>query len=369
MTIPTCFNRIAALSCCLAFLVAAAPPAIAQAPSEELIETYDGVKLRGLFYKATTQKNNSVVMILHPYGQDPSKGDYDGLAKTLAGEGYHVLRFDFRGHGKSTDIIPERFWKEPMNRQYVVGANRNPQKKEISFKDFRASQYFPTLVNDIAAARTWIDVKNDSREVNASTIYIIGAGDAATLGMLFITTEWHREGKEPPPVGFAGIKPQYVSSRRGIVQQIDPAGKDYGGTVFLSPMRHASVSSNTIEDWVSKYGRQTDGDMRKETPMLFIHGEKDREGESACKFFVNQVMVAAGKPTLRVEKLDFTFLRSVKGTVLKGVDLLGKNDTLGTEKMIIEFLAKMEEERKKKNPFNRTYTKPLPIDLPSFGVR
>ena len=220
------------------------------------------------------------------------------------------------------------------------------------------------LVNDIAAIRSLIDVKHDLGEANTSSIYFVGAGDAATLGMMFMTSEWHRDAKLPN-VAVPALLPQFVSST-GRIYGTDPAGRDYGGGVWLSPTRHPSVSANAVESWVSKYGRDTNGDMRKETPMLFVHGDKDKEGELSCKYFTNQVMVAGGKTSPKLDKLDFTFLRTVKGTDLKGVDLLGKDATLGTEKMIIEFLNKMEVERKKKNRYAREYKNPLPIAINSF---
>ncbi len=339
------------------------------APSDESITTFDGVKLDVKFYKAGAQKNGSVVILLHAFGKDPNKGDWDGLAKTLTKEGFNVVRFDFRGHGKSTDVVPEMFWKNDalsvLNKAHMKGATKNPPAKEIFVKDFeKKNAYFPMLVNDIAAIRSLVDVKNDLGEVNSSSVYFVGAGDAATLGMMFMTSEWHRDAKLPN-VAVPALLPRFVSAT-GRNCGTDPAGRDYGGGVWLSPTRHPSVSTSAVENWVAKYGRDTNGDMRKETPMLFVHGDKDKEGDLSCKYFTNQVMVAGGKTSPKLDKLDFTFLRTVKGTDLKGVDLLGKDATLGTEKMIIEFLNKMEVERKKKNRYAREYKNPLPIVINSF---
>ncbi len=105
--------------------------------------------------------------------------------------------------------------------------------------------------------------------------------------------------------------------------------------------------------------------MRKETPMLFVYGEKDPDGLKNCKYFNDQVMVAPGRGKL--DKLEQTFLRERKGTDLKGVGLLGKNDTLGTEKLIVEFLNKMEEIRRKRPRVVREYSEPVRINLGSFG--
>jgi pimeloyl-ACP methyl ester carboxylesterase len=357
--LPLAFTALAG-----AFFVQTAPEARPQnEPSDELIETADGVKLRGILYKAQNSKNGSCVIILHEPFTDPTKGDWEGLAKTLAKNGYHTLRFDFRGHGKSKDLIPEKFWREPLN-QKLPGANRTPAKDTIDVKDFEKKRdYYPQLVYDIAAARNHLDKLNDDGQVNTSSVYLIGAGDATTLGMLFLATEWHREQKKPT-LAFNQQK-FFVSANLSIAAGGSPAGRDYGGAVWLSPKRMAGFGSSAVENWVARHGRDPNGDMRKETPMLFVHGEKDEAGKSASKYFNDQVMVAGGRG--RLEKLDSTYIRDRKGTNLTGVSLLGKDDQLGTEKLILEFLDKMEELRRKKVRITREYTEPLRINLASFG--
>lgn len=359
--LPIAFTALAAT-----FFIQTAPDARPQAPgdpTDELIETADGVKLRGIFYKSSTSKNGSCVMIVHEPFTDPTKGDWDGLGRTLAKNGFHTLRFDLRGHGKSKDLIPAKFWIDPLNST-LPGANKKPPKDELDIKDFQTKKnYYPQMVYDLAAARNHLDKLNDDGQVNTSSIYIIGAGDAATLGMMFLATEWHREQKKP--MGVFNQQKFWIASTLAIASGGSPAGRDYGGAVWLSPKVMAGFSRNSIERWVSQHGRGADGDMRKETPMLFVYGEKDPDGLKNSKYFNDQVMVAAGRGKL--DKLDQTFLRERKGTDLKGVGLLGKDDTLGTEKLIIEFLNKMEELRRKKPRVIREYPEPVKINLASFG--
>lgn len=337
----------------------------AQDPTDENIETVDGAKLRGIFYKAANSKNGSCVILLHEPFADPTKGDWDGLAKTLASKGYHTLRFDFRGHGKSKEVIPDKFWKDSLNSD-LSAASKNPPKKTIEVKDFQNKKdYYPKLVYDIAAARNHLDKLNDDGQVNTSSVYIIGAGEAATLGMMFLTTEWHREQKKPMlPFGAKKL----AIGTGAVANGSSPAGRDYGGAVWLTPKRMPGFNNAAIENWVARYGRNNDGDMRTETPMLFVYGEKDANGVKESKFFFDQVMVANGKPSSKIEKLDATFLRERKSTNLAGVNLLGKNDTLGTETMIVEFLDKMEERRRKKPRITRDYQEPLAIYLSQFGT-
>src|SRR5262249_1350054 len=101
-----------------------------------------------------------------------------------------VLSFDFRGHGDSTNVGPG-FWQAARaNTSHIKGAAANKQK--ISYKEF-APAYIPMLVNDIAAAKRYLDVQNNAKVSNSSNVILIGAEDGAALGLLWAASEWHRE--------------------------------------------------------------------------------------------------------------------------------------------------------------------------------
>src|SRR5262245_59382816 len=106
-----------------------APEALAQGndPVEETFLTDDGLQLRGLFLQSDkTPSTDPVVILMYAPGKgnDMDKGDWKGLAKALAKEGYNVFRFDWRGHGKSKDIKDTaRFWGLAMPPNNV---NPNP---------------------------------------------------------------------------------------------------------------------------------------------------------------------------------------------------------------------------------------------------
>src|SRR5262249_14273322 len=123
------------------------PEAVAQdkipPPEEETFLTADGVKLHGLFHATPKNPNTApVVILLSAPGpdRDMPKGDWGALANRLNKEGYHVFRFDWRGHGKSTDIKdPDKFWHNnysgPYNRKYVKGGPpKKPLKNDIFLK-------------------------------------------------------------------------------------------------------------------------------------------------------------------------------------------------------------------------------------------
>ena len=188
------------------------------------ILTVDGVKLRGQFYPATNKCLATVIM-LHSIGEGKSMKapEWQSLAKSLQKNGCSVLMFDFRGHGDSTEIAsPKDFWSLMPNAKYV----RTKNKEEIDVKDFikQGAYYLPVLCNDIAAARAYLERRNDnSKDCNTSTIVVIGADTGATLGAIWMNSEWNRY--KIVPNANNPLRPELAKT---------PEGKDIIGAVFLS---------------------------------------------------------------------------------------------------------------------------------------
>lgn len=362
-------QRIVRMGLMAGLLFGMATAAQAQkAPEEKSFRTADGVSIRGLFYQGKGSAM-PVVVLMHAYKANPDEASWSDLAQQLVAKGYNVFRFDFRGHGKSTDVDPDVFWSNPVNKSNVrvSPGMRQATDSSIKFEDFKTS-YYPMLVQDLAAVRSQIDLMNDNGELNSSSIYLIGAGDAVNLGMFFIATEWLRERQKPENFNlFVPPAQQVVSPRRPMMAASEPAGTDYAGAVWLGPSKApGGITSSTLRNWVlSPYALK----LRNETAMLFVYGEKDRTGEQYSKSLFNEVLVvnartAPGAGTLA--KPEQTFLREIKGSGNTGVKLLGNK--LGTEKMIEEFLTAVEKERKSKTRKIRQWDKPLYIDVFGFGA-
>jgi len=88
------------------------PAAGARAPArpvEEAFTTADGVRLKGLFHRSPNgdKQGDAVVVLLYPPGPDRNmlKGNWDDLVGRLNDAGFHVFRFDWRGHGGSFDLV------------------------------------------------------------------------------------------------------------------------------------------------------------------------------------------------------------------------------------------------------------------------
>jgi pimeloyl-ACP methyl ester carboxylesterase len=345
-------------------------------PVEETFSTADGVILRGLFYKAAQNSSSApVVILLYPPGQrgaetDMTKGDWEGLARRLTQEGYNVFRFDWRGHGKRGHEIKDKevFWTNrytgPWNVKYVTGFGKKPLKNDIYFKDIRDPlRYMPVYLLDLAAVRAHLDAKNP-RECNTSSIYLIGAGTAATLGMAWIVTEWYRPAIAP---GLAEIFPapryEYVPQRIAGGVKV-PAGEDISAAVWLSPIRPSVVSETLAKRWISAFAPK----LRDNNPMLFLYGDDDAIAQRDARFFFHEVLVGAGNRQLGLNPLNPKYLLAVKGAKnLSGVGLLGNNAMLKTEDTIVQFMAAIQKERAKVVARDRGYNAPFFIDLSYFG--
>jgi len=352
-------------------------------PEQETVTTADGVKLRGLFHKSDSpnaaKNGDPVVILLYAPGpgKDMTKGDWAGLAHRLNQEGYHVFRFDWRGHGKSTDIADvKKFWQTaalcaPTNNKYITGAGKSPPKATLSVeKDFgpgatKLPGYAPMLVNDLAAVRMHLDQKNDNGFINTSSVYLIGAGDAATLGLMWITSEWLRPAVMPGPnqLGLGVPRYEYVPQRL-LGGTGTRAGETIAGAVWLTPTHPRNGLLNneiTIRGWASKLAPK----LRDLNPMLFVYGEEDKAGADHAKFFYNEVLVAEPRGS-GLKKLEQTFIRPVANTKLSGAALLGNNAELKVEDKMVEYLNAIQKERAKITTKKRQFTDPYAVDLRHF---
>ena len=346
-------------------------------PVAETFNTADGMQLHGLFH--ATNKNPSgapVVVFMYPPGpdRDMTKGDWAGLAKKLNDEGYHVFQFDWRGHGKSTKITDkQKFWNNP----YLNGRGNDfnalikvkPGAGSFTFKDItNPTKFMPAYLTDLAAVRVHLDSKNDNKDLNTSSIYIVGAGDATALGMAWMTAEWNRPATFPN-VNLLGLGvPGYEYIPQRLTGEFVEAGGDFGAAVWLTPNRPQSFPVKTLQNWIAPPRTAPPGmvfapKMRENNPMLFIYAEKDSNGDKQAKFFYNEVLVAEPKKGGMLEPVEMTKIFVVKGgEQLQGVKLLGQDASLKTETTIAQYFAAIQKQRQKLASKTRKYDTPYYID-------
>ena len=323
----------------------------------------DGVELQGVLYKSVKPGPQPCVILLHSPTVADNKGsatgDWHGLAQTLAGEGFNVLRFDFRGHGKS-DLIKSKaeFWNNPKitvnARSFPVLFNKKPQpdafKSTEYIKKNATSPYIPMLANDVMAARVMLDVKNDSGDLNTSSTYLIGAGDATIVGMLYLMAEWDRPQVQQPGVNIESL-PLTQQDLFNLKGKPEWAGKDIAGAIWLSPTKPTLPQQTILQAWVKNKPQ-----IRDANKMMFVYGADDLPAKDATNYYFNQALIADPPKNsgIKLDPIRLTKKVEIKKSKLSGVDLLGKD--LGTETEIVKYLKDLETDRKNVARVTRNWT-------------
>src|SRR5262249_32270995 len=230
---------------------------------------------------------------------------------------FAVFLFDFRGHGRSLDI-KEDFWRNPFNRTGVKGWDVRKPRETIGFKDFH-KEYNLNLVNDIAAAKAYLDSLNDQGKVNSANVVLIGAKEGATLGALWMRQEWSRY-----PLNGA-FKPDMNN----------PCGRDIVCAIWLSISPRIGYS-NVPLSLTLRFNKE------KKVPMAFLYGDKDERGKTVADKVLNVLnpkkngqrnpkLLIGAKKIDGAEKLDGRQPRGGSGTEISIASWLG--DVMKTKKL------------------------------------
>jgi hypothetical protein len=305
------------------------PSLWAQKTESARFKTVDGVNIYGTYYPSN-RRNAPVVLLLHALGEDSSKKGMTTLGEELSAKGYAVLAFDFRGHGRSTSVEPAEFWYSgaaPRNTlntsSYIKG---QVGRDTIDFKDFNPS-YYTVLINDIAAARGYLDRKNDTGACNTNNLIVIGAEDGGTLGAIWINSECYRHRFYPATTTFP-IQPPKLE------KQSEGEGIICGIWLSLSPKLGGRDIS--MPQTLALPART------RATPMVFIYGDGDELGTKFAKYCEkNLVTYEDGKDgKQKSDNYKYTLTVGVPGNV-KGANLISKNITEG----LVKYLDSMIQDK------------------------
>jgi alpha-beta hydrolase superfamily lysophospholipase len=329
------------LACLSLFFLAKSGCLLAADDTEDKIDskrvhfpTYDEVELSGTFYRsapaAGKKDKDAVVLLLHDFRAAKGGGSHqDGwnhLAGRLQKEGYAVFSFDFRGFGDSKSVSP-KFWRFGANTRLKGASSRQPPAS-IDQKDFPPS-YYLTLVNDIAAARTYLDVLNDAGEVNASNILVIGAGQGATLGALWMASECRRQKDNQSDRLLLNMTPQFRTLD-------EPEGNDLAAAVWLTiyPSLEGRLLSKPLTNAL------VDTAKTARIPTYFLHSKNDEKAAALATFHMNAISMENGKKVEQKGVKD----KAVPGAGdLAGSKLLGER--LKTTDFILDYLNRVIEDR------------------------
>ena len=326
---------IAAVFSCLG-LAAAARSA---EPERVRFVTADFAEIQGLYYPGDQGIKSPAVLMIHPLGGSIEMAGWSDLAKKLQEKHFAVLTFDFRGHGNSVNVMPQ-FWTAEMTNQGLKGYRAAKPKTTISHNDFRTQANLVSMMNDIAGAKRYLDTKNDESGCNSAKTFVVGAGSGATLGAVWVYSEWNRRATKS---GFP------------LMNNNQPEGHDIAGAVWLSMASTVGTSSPRWSPKLETY--LTSPSVRDKVPMLFLYGDQDTRSASLAKS-LHSAMLRGVKDKKMKELMKAVGLKETK---LAGAELLGK-PSLKTEETIEAYMTQVLEDRTP-NPWGKK-----DIDKVNFGV-
>ncbi len=300
--------------------------------------TFDEVELGGSLYRSSPAAGNkdkdTVVLLLHDFNHLKGGGSHQDGWNNLAGElqkaGYTVLSFDFRGFGDSKSV-GEKFWTYPFNRGAGRGRGVKPPSS-IDQKNF-SQTYYLSLVNDIAAARSYLNVLNDAGDVNSSNIVVVGAGQGATLGALWMLSECRRQRDNTSDRLLPGMNPPFRTLD-------DPEGNDLAASVWLTitPEVERKLLGNALKSALVDIGKTA------RIPTCFLYGKSDDTAATLATNYFNAITAEPGKPKLETK----TDTKNCKAKAVPGSGTLAGSNLLkqkNTTKEIIDFVNRVIEDR------------------------
>jgi pimeloyl-ACP methyl ester carboxylesterase len=312
-------------------------PAYAQTANAEEVAffTTDHVELVGTFFPSAKAGKSPCVLLLHRIGGSRKDAGCETLAQALQKTGYAVLSFDFRGHGEST-AVSDGFWYLP-NHKGMKNSSGNRQR--LSHDDFSRTTHFASLVNDIAAAKHLLDLKSREGACDSSAVVVIGTDTGATLGALWVASEWTR------------WRTMKDMNGKSVKQGLE--GHDIACAVWLNIRPYLHGRHNVpVDDWLGS-------PVRERVPMGFLYAAND----SAASAFSNELLDKL-KPVGRGEN-NLTGGQGVE--VPNGVELL---NSPGLDKTILHYLDMVLKQRKQiVRGKSALETPPPPIALEQFGIR
>lgn len=298
-------------------LLYGAPRGHARAASKNVtFKTFDGVELSGTFYPNFGGKRDATVILLHDFDPKSASSQQEGwsdLAVALQKDGYAVLSFDFRGYGDSKNVNKDVFWKNIVNKKEVRHKGKT-LPDQIDSKDFSVG-YMKYLVNDIAAAKAYLDRQNDQKACNTSSMIVIGAGEGATLGAMWMAHECRRR-KDKFPNPIVGVTAPVLG---------EPESKDLAAGVFLgiSPVLNKKGVTTPMRLWLMEVGQTA------KVPLAFVHGKDDAQGDTLASGLAKAV-----KPNPKGKDLPHTLASPIAKTKLQGHKLL--DPTLSTRDWLLK---------------------------------
>src|SRR5262249_21720615 len=150
----------------------------------------------------------------------------------------------------------------------------------------------------------------DQKACNTSSVIVVGAGQGATLGAMWMANECRRKKDKNSGMGLPFAQPMFD----------DAESKDLAACVWLSITARLEGRNlpGTLQTWLIEAGQ------KNKVPMAFAFGKSDSTSATLSRNLVTAIK--GGTKT----DLKLTGSEAIAGTKLAGSDLLERS--LGTEK-------------------------------------
>jgi len=327
--------------------------------------TSDGLSLNGYWFQgAALEKQRPDAVIMFPAPGSKITDAWIDLAKTLSAKNFSVLLFDWRGCGLNgtdagTRIFENReaFWRDTYNLNcFPRDIRKQIDDKGLDWKlisgksDSRGNRYRDFILNDLMAARFFMDKQNDAGKCNTNRIWIVSEKDGAQLGLAFIAAELGRNSVFDP-VGNPGVLGKPYKS----------AVKDYCGMLALSYAGTNPTASMVYRNALPAIGatdvvKEAREHLETRLAMVLVCGNKSEL--SAAKSLV--ALVGSGGTDEQMRK-DFKYLREVdlKGKAISGIGMIDPMDSFGAKKVIQEAMVEISKDKQNfgKDPTDRQAAK------------
>lgn len=199
-------------------------------PSEEVVETEDGVLIGFTYYPSKRGKDAPVAIFLH--GEKETGDMFEGPAKILNSDteevpfGFACATIDLRGFGRSTKYkLPDGTSSE------IAGLKLN-------------GKTLVDMVQDVNAVKRFLRNKNNEGKLNIERLVIFSSGFSTVVAAGFASYDWAADRVET-------YKP----------------GQDVKSLIMLSPM--SAVKGFKMSDAIGA------SRMTSEVSLLLVHGSQE----------------------------------------------------------------------------------------------
>jgi len=339
-----------------------APPVVKKADDkarDELREksvgfgTSDGLSLNGYWFQgAALDKQRPDAVMMFPAPGNKVNDAWIGLANDLSKKNFSVLVFDWRGAGMNApDTAGSRifedklkFWNELYNKQLLMRSRATVEDKGLDYKTLVLKsegihRYRDFMLNDLLAARFYLDKQNDNGKCNTNRVWIVTEKEGSQLSLGFIASEFLRSSIHEPKGNLLDVR-----------RQFKPAGKDYVGLTVLSPgsgpnsATANAVFRNSFSIMNDQTQREARDHLEHRLSMVLEFGKK--ETASGSKAALSQVGAGGSEEDLRK---NFKYLRerdnSKQAKAVTGIDLIDPMDSFGAKEDIVKVMVEVARDK------------------------